>query len=831
MAGNIKGLTVEIGGDTTKLGKALEDVNKKSRNLSSELGEVNRLLKMDPGNADLLAQKQQILAEAVANTKQKLDTLKEAEAQVQAQFARGEVSEEQVRALQREIIATTGKLEQYENAAKETAEAIEEIGTDSKDAGEGAKDLAGSVEEAGDAADDAGGGGFTIMKGALADLVSDVIQSAISAIGDLIGSLFELSEATEEYRSMQAKLGGAAESFGYSVDFANEKYAEFYRYLGDDQMATNAITNLMGLGTSTESVSALAEGATAVWASYGDSIPIESLTESINETIQVGKVTGTMADTVNWAADAQEQLQSALSGNTEAQSAFNAAIEEGLPVEDAFNEALATITDTQERADVVAQFLNETYGKSKDTYDEVSGSILDANEAELALKDTQGKLGKAMEPVNTALTNLKNQALQAITPLVQTLADAFMNLYNWMQQHPAVAQALTGILIGLAAAFTVLATALGIQALIKGVTTAFQSLNLTMLSNPIVLIIAAIAALVAAFVYLWNNCEAFREFWINLWENIKAVFSAVWEAIKTTVTTVMETISTFLSNVWNGIKTTISTVLNTIKTTVSKVWNGIKTTISKVLDTIQTTVSNIWNGIKTTISKVLDGIKTTVSNVWNGIKSTISNILNGIKSTVSDIWNGIKSTVSNVVDSIKSTVSDKFTAIKDSISDKINAARDAVKNAIDRIKEFFNFKFTWPHIPLPHFSISPPGWKIGDLLKGSIPRLGIDWYAKGGVMTRPTIFGMAGGNLLGGGEAGPEAIAPIDVLQDYVSDAVERANQASDTALLSKLDRILDAIEKGQILTIDGNALVGATADKYDATLGQRRALAARGAV
>ena len=150
----IKGLTVEIGGDTTKLGKALESVNGKAKSLSSELGQVNRLLKLDPGNADLLAQKQEILAEAISNTRDKLDKLKTAEAQVQAQFERGEVSADQVRALQREIVATEQKLGQYERAAQETADAIEQLGSaaddvsdNTRNAADGGDDFADSARE------------------------------------------------------------------------------------------------------------------------------------------------------------------------------------------------------------------------------------------------------------------------------------------------------------------------------------------------------------------------------------------------------------------------------------------------------------------------------------------------------------------------------------------------------------------------------------------------------------------------------------------------------------------------------------------------------------
>lgn len=246
--GKIKGITVEIGADTTKLGKALGAIDSQTRDLQTELKGVNSLLKFDPGNATLVAQKQEILAEAIAETTKKLELLKKTEEQVTEQFNRGEIGADAFRDFQREIVATEKKLAGFVQEADGADNAIDDMGESAKEAE----------------------GGFTIMKGAIADLVADAISGAISAIGDFIGSLLELSEATEEYRTMQAKLAGSSKTFGYSVEFANEKYKEFYRYMGDDQAATNAITNLMGIGTSTESVSKLAEGATAVWASYGE---------------------------------------------------------------------------------------------------------------------------------------------------------------------------------------------------------------------------------------------------------------------------------------------------------------------------------------------------------------------------------------------------------------------------------------------------------------------------------------------------------------------------------------------------------------------------------
>lgn len=354
MAGNLKGLTIELGGDTTKLSKALEDVNKRSRDLSSELNQVNKLLKLDPGNADLLAQKQEILAEAVANTSKKLETLKEAEKQVQDQFERGEASADQVRALQREIVATTQKLDQYENALDETAKAVDDLGR-------GADDAAGEVDDLGDASKDAGkaadeaDGGFTILKGTLADLVSSAIQKTIGALKDMVGSLFELSEATREYRESMAQLDTAYTTNGHSTELATEAYRNFYRLLGETDTATEASNLLAQLATSAEDVDSWYRIAAGTLAEFPDSIPTEGLIEAANETAKVGQVTGVLADAINWATVSNEEWNAILGEGTPQQQAFSKAIEEGASAEDAFNAALEECADQQERTNFVTE--------------------------------------------------------------------------------------------------------------------------------------------------------------------------------------------------------------------------------------------------------------------------------------------------------------------------------------------------------------------------------------------------------------------------------------------------------------------------------------------
>ncbi len=417
-----------------------------------------------------------------------------------------------------------------------------------------ADQLADALQNAGDGAEE-GSGGFTIMKGALADLTANAITGAISKVGEFVGALFTMSEATEEYRSMNAKIEGSAQSFGYSMDFAKQKYADFYAYLGDDQMSTNAITNLLGLGVSTSTVTDLANAGIGVWSAYGDSIPIESLTESMNETAQVGKVTGSLADALNWAGISEDQ----------------------------FNEKLAKLGTTQERADLIAQTLNNTYGESKTKYDELTGSMTEANRAELELKDSQAQLGASIEPVNTAINNLKAKALDLIAPAIEKFAQGILNVNNYLTEHPTVAKVVIATVLTLATAFVTLATALGIQKLIKGVTTAFKLLNSAMRGNAFILVASLIAGLVVGFITLWNTSEGFRNFWKGLWDGIvKFVGGAVDGIVSFFTDTIPEAFNSFL--------TYVSNFVTEVQTFFSNLWLGI---ISFFTETIPAWIENV----------------------------------------------------------------------------------------------------------------------------------------------------------------------------------------------------------------------------------------------
>lgn len=349
------------------------------------------------------------------------------------EISRQETELNQLKSKYKDIILSQGEAsDEAKQLAKEITDLSESLQSNKikmADADEAAEKLSRAIDKTSNTTNEANKN-FTLMDGVLAGLISNGISNGISKIGDFVSSLFELGDATEEYRSMMTKIEGSANTFGYSIDFAKDKYAQFYSYLGDDQMATNAITNLMGMKVSTDSVSDSADAAIAVWSAYGDSIPIESLTESMNESAQVAQVTGTLADTINWAKRSNEDWSMALSSNKAAQEAFNKAIAEGGTQEDAYSAALAACSSTQERADLIAKTLLQTYGQSKATYDDLAGSLIDTNKAQLELKDTQAQLAETLAPLQNKFTQLQNKALKTLSPVIEDVTDDFIGLID-----------------------------------------------------------------------------------------------------------------------------------------------------------------------------------------------------------------------------------------------------------------------------------------------------------------------------------------------------------------------------------------------------------------
>ncbi len=313
---------------------------------------------------------------------------------------------------------------------------------------------------------------------------------------------------------------------------------------------------------------------------------------------------------------------------------------------------------------------------------------------------------------------------------------------------------------------------------------------------------SALDAIKNAVSTAWN---AVKSTITNVMNGIKNTVQSVWNAIKTAITNIVNGIKSTVTNVFNairsaietainGAKNAISTVFNAIKNTVTNIVNGIKNTVSSVFNAIRSAIETAINGAKNAVSTVFNAIKNTVTNVVNGIKNTVSNVFNAIRSaiekpintaknTISSVFNSIKSTISNVINGIKNTVSSVFNSIKSAIEKPINKARETVSNVINKIKSVFNFSWSLPPLKMPHFSIKGE-FSLNPL---SVPHLAIDWYRNGGIMTQPTIFGGIGNTLLAGGEAGDEAILPLEPFYQRLS---------------AILDKKYEKLKKSQIIRV-----------------------------
>ncbi|WP_027633057.1 phage tail tape measure protein [Clostridium hydrogeniformans] len=279
--------------------------------------------------------------------------------------------------------------------------------------------------------------------------------------------------------------------------------------------------------------------------------------------------------------------------------------------------------------------------------------------------------------------------------------------------------------------------------------------------------------------YVWNFLWQFLE---PIWEGIKSVVQAGIGFISN----IISAVGNFISNIWNTIWSTIVGIVTSIWNEISYIWNSIYTFIQSILNSISNVISSIWNSIKGFISSAITSIKNIISSVWNTISSITSSIWNGIKGVISGIWNGIKSVVSGAVNGVKSSVTGAWNSIKSvtttvwngiktAIWTPIEKAQSLLSGFVDKVKGWFSNLF--PKVKLPHFKINGEF----SLMPPRVPSIGIDWYAEGGILTKPTMFGMMNGRAQVGGEAGPEAVIPIEKLEEFIYNSFVRA--INDTGL------------------------------------------------
>ena len=1002
--GRIKGITIELNGDSSKLEASLKSVNSEIRNTESKLKDVNKLLKMDPGNTNLLSQKYKTLQTEIKATKEKLDTLKEAAKQADQALADGKMSQEQYDALQREIAETEQELksleQEYKNFGSVQAQQVAA-------AGEKMKELGGKMESAGKtltthvtlplaAVGAAGAASFAEVDKTMqltnktmgnteeqAELLNKAMKDAAA------NSTFGMKDAATATLNF-ARAGLSAEEAAAALAPAMNLAAGEGGNL--DTVSGGLVATINGFHGSFDEAGHYADVFAA--ACNNSALDVDSLSSAMSVAAPIFSAAGYsvndaalyMGVMANNGIDADKAANSLKTGLARLVSPAK----EGAEMMDKLGISVTNSDGTMKSSVQIQKELHDAFGKLSESEQIAAASAIfgknqmapwlalintapeDVGELDAALSSCAGttdemaeammsgfggsleKLKSSIDVLVTSIGEALAPTIQKVATFIQGLVDKF-NALTPAQQQTIVKIGLVVAAIGpLLVIIGKLLTSIGTimtwaPKIVNGVSSimgigsklmgGLQALWGVILANPIVLIVAAIAAAVAAFIYFWNTSEEFRNFWIGLWEAIKTAVSTVvqaiatfftqtvpaafnsfveffkglwegvksffsgiwdgmkeivstvwetiknivqlaimaigeffstaltiitlpfqfiwenckeiittaWEAIKGVVSTAVEAIKTGITNAWNAVKTVTSTIFEAVKTVVTTVWTAIKTALdpiitgiktavstaweaiktatSTVFNAVKTTATTVWNGIKTAVTTVANAVKTAVSTAWNGIQTVTSTVFNAVKTAASTAWNAIKTTITTVVNSIKTAVSTGLNAVKSTVSSILNGIKSTftsvfngvwsfVQGIVSKLKGIFNFSWSLPHIKLPHFSISGSF----SLNPPSIPHISVDWYRKamnnGMILNSPTIFGASGNHLLGGGEAGPEAVVGVQSLMDMIQSAVSNTQMTADSGDITipvyiggnLIDELIVSAEQRRALRSGGRA-------------------------
>lgn len=515
------------------------------------------------------------------------------------------------------------------------------------------------------------------------------IGTAGLAIG---GAFIAAVEGTREYRQQMGLLDSAFQTSGLSSDAAKNTYSELNAVLGDTGQAVEASQHLAKIADNEAELSELTHTLTGVYATFGESLPLEGLAEGINHSAKLGEVQGSLADALEWS---------------------------GITVDD-FNAQLALCSSEEERQKLITDTLKETYGEAANQYKETNKDIIASRQAQERLTDAMAEVGRVGEPIMTALRNAIASMAEKAVPVIESMIGKLRDMATWVKNNEDTIHKWVGVILGATVAIGAFLLIISWGKImtaaanaIKVVRTAMLAMNAAMLANPIGLIVALIAGLVAAFLYLWKNCDGFRAFWLNVWEKVKSASSSAVSAI-----------------------------------------------------------SNKFNDLQAGFNKV--------KTIFGNIQKTIS--------------------------------------------DKMESARKKVKDVIDKIKGFFPLSIgkIFSNLKIPKISVSGGEAPFGIAGKGKLPSFKVKWNAEGAILDNPTIFGRIGNTFLGGGEAGMEAVTPIDVLQDYVRQSVREENGQIISVLIEQNQILMDFLAQTmpKQVVLDSGVLVGELTEPINKKLG-----------
>ncbi len=533
-------------------------------------------------------------------------TLRAAQSQYASYVLSGNEASAEARELASGIVALNADLNNNKAALAKAESAAASLASSYNEAGTGADGALNKIRQTGDGANRAGSG-FSSLKAAVAGVATAGFGLLVSKAGEALSSLMSLADETREFRQDLSSLNVAYEQANFSADTASDTWKSLYAVFGEDDRAVETANNIARMAQNQGELNNWVKITEGAWATYQDALPVENLAEAAGETAKTGTVTGGLADALNWSSKAAEMFAGYMGDDV-------------VTAEDAFNVALSECSTEQERQALITDTLLQLYGDAGTEYEKNAASLMEANKAAADAQLAQAKLAEIIEPMTTQWTILKTQLMNAVAPALEVVADKLMTAFEWMQKHPQVMKAVGAAVAVLATGLAVLGTVMGVLAIKQAALTAM----LLPVAGIGLGIVAAIAAVVAVGVLLYQNWDTIKAKGQELWTFL--VMS--WDNIKLSVSNaVMSTVATVTSQ-WNALVGTVQSIWNSICEAVNSAGTRLKNTAKNVASKTVSLFKSYWGSLTSILTSPFDTVLTVIDRVSSKLSSLISKAQN-----------------------------------------------------------------------------------------------------------------------------------------------------------------------------------------------------------
>lgn len=628
---SIKGITIKIGGDTTGLDKALKETSKKSRELESELKAVDKALKLDPNNVTLVKQKQDLLKDSIKETKAKLDVLKEAQSQVTAQYKKGEIDAGQYRAFQRELETTKSKL----SSLKDEKKNVNAIGTAFKEAKDKVEPVIKKVEKVGSAIGGAASKAVkftatlgkidTAMIGKAADGFKKYTQTIGVGLAAVTTALAANVEASREWNSDMTKLKTNAETSGNNFDFMKSKMQDLVAITGESDSSIEALSNLMAVGFSDEQMTPAINALSGAVEKFPDTLKIESLSDSLQETLATGAATGQFSELIGRMGDSVDD----------------------------FNAGLQNCTSEAERQQYALDWLaNSGLSEINDEYQSANKSTLDYERASFELQDALASLGTAFTPVMAGAKGMAADFLTKSLPAVQKLSGGFTKLFDGVSSLLDAYD--SGGLDGLTEQIPVVISGL------------FSSASETLAENAPTLITAATTVLTSIIQSLAQSAPSL----------INSILPSLLNGFFGLINALVSTIPTLVPELVQG---AITLFLGLI--------DGLNDVIKQLMPMLPSLIKQITDTLIENLPAIIEGGFQLLTGLITGLTECTPDLINAIIALIPVITDSLTENLPALVKAGMELIVALAKGLPDAIPDIINALPEIIGAIIDGFKE------------------------------------------------------------------------------------------------------------------------------------------------